>query len=289
MTAADGRRRRSSRRRSRRGSSRWSAASGSCRWQSRRWRRSARCSSRCSASTSSGSTAWASERARSRRSGTGCATSRHSSSARASSSRTAAGRLRWATGRSRPRPSRLRSRRRASSRRWRGRASRPSRERAARSARGARAGDAGDALDPAADRRRVVVEAARLAARSRLARRSQRLYTSAVRGVSSAGRAPPLQGGGHRFDPDTLHIRFARFAFRSLLWVGCGAVGQWAGRYHCSRPTRWAPRRTHRSARFTGETSFPRGPPSVPCSRQAASLLSPNKLGSATAQSDRSQ
>jgi hypothetical protein len=27
-----------------------------------------------------------------------------------------------------------------------------------------------------------------------------------ARGVSSAGRAPPLQGGGHRFDPDTLHL-----------------------------------------------------------------------------------
>ncbi len=25
------------------------------------------------------------------------------------------------------------------------------------------------------------------------------------RGVSSAGRAPALQAGGHRFDPDTLH------------------------------------------------------------------------------------
>ena len=28
---------------------------------------------------------------------------------------------------------------------------------------------------------------------------------SEERGVSSAGRAPPLQGGGHRFDPGTLH------------------------------------------------------------------------------------
>ena len=26
-----------------------------------------------------------------------------------------------------------------------------------------------------------------------------------ARGVSSAGRAPALQAGGHRFDPDTLH------------------------------------------------------------------------------------
>ena len=30
-------------------------------------------------------------------------------------------------------------------------------------------------------------------------------YASCARGVSSAGRAPALQGGGHRFDPDTLH------------------------------------------------------------------------------------
>ena len=26
-----------------------------------------------------------------------------------------------------------------------------------------------------------------------------------IRGVSSAGRAPALQAGGHRFDPGTLH------------------------------------------------------------------------------------
>ena len=31
------------------------------------------------------------------------------------------------------------------------------------------------------------------------------------RGVSSAGRAPALQAGGHRFDPDTLHhVHFAK-------------------------------------------------------------------------------
>ena len=30
-----------------------------------------------------------------------------------------------------------------------------------------------------------------------------------ARGVSSAGRAPALQAGGHRFDPDTLHHRGA--------------------------------------------------------------------------------
>ena len=30
-----------------------------------------------------------------------------------------------------------------------------------------------------------------------------------LRGVSSAGRAPALQAGGHRFDPGTLHQRSA--------------------------------------------------------------------------------
>src|SRR5215218_2077308 len=32
------------------------------------------------------------------------------------------------------------------------------------------------------------------------------LYTAPRRGVSSAGRAPALQAGGHRFDPGTLHF-----------------------------------------------------------------------------------
>jgi hypothetical protein len=31
--------------------------------------------------------------------------------------------------------------------------------------------------------------------------------TMRLRGVSSAGRAPALQAGGHRFDPGTLHRR----------------------------------------------------------------------------------
>ena len=51
-----------------------------------------------------------------------------------------------------------------------------------------------------------------------------RLYTGAARGVSSAGRAPALQAGGHRFDPGTLHrstgdefdVFFARYAERYL-------------------------------------------------------------------------
>jgi hypothetical protein len=32
------------------------------------------------------------------------------------------------------------------------------------------------------------------------------------RGVSSAGRAPALQAGGHRFDPGTLHLLSKRKA-----------------------------------------------------------------------------
>ena len=36
------------------------------------------------------------------------------------------------------------------------------------------------------------------------------LYTFPRRGVSSAGRAPALQAGGHRFDPGTLHSKKAR-------------------------------------------------------------------------------
>ena len=39
---------------------------------------------------------------------------------------------------------------------------------------------------------------------------AQRMFCRAkhTRGVSSAGRAPALQAGGHRFDPDTLHQAF---------------------------------------------------------------------------------
>src|SRR5215210_9022248 len=35
--------------------------------------------------------------------------------------------------------------------------------------------------------------------------------TMPIRGVSSAGRAPALQAGGHRFDPGTLHFVFQGF------------------------------------------------------------------------------
>ena len=52
-------------------------------------------------------------------------------------------------------------------------------------------------------RRRLVVEAARNAARSGVAGST----LQSARGVSSAGRAPALQAGGRRFDPGTLHSR----------------------------------------------------------------------------------
>lgn len=42
---------------------------------------------------------------------------------------------------------------------------------------------------------------------------AKRQRGSTARGLSSAGRAPALQAGGHRFDPDRLHqIRFDRQA-----------------------------------------------------------------------------
>ena len=44
-----------------------------------------------------------------------------------------------------------------------------------------------------------------------------------VRGCSSAGRAPALQAGGHRFDPVHLHQAFRWFSF-SL--PGCGPIGK---------------------------------------------------------------
>src|SRR5215475_11974445 len=52
------------------------------------------------------------------------------------------------------------------------------------------------------------------------------------RGVSSAGRAPALQAGGHRFDPGTLHRSTTRFGdqrgpvFRAsfTLWLDCGRI-----------------------------------------------------------------
>ena len=34
------------------------------------------------------------------------------------------------------------------------------------------------------------------------------------RGVSSAGRAPALQAGGHRFDPGTLHQAIKNYELR---------------------------------------------------------------------------
>ena len=38
--------------------------------------------------------------------------------------------------------------------------------------------------------------------------------TNMVGGLSSAGRAPALQAGGHRFDPDRLHQASALAMFR---------------------------------------------------------------------------
>src|SRR5579871_2561003 len=46
----------------------------------------------------------------------------------------------------------------------------------------------------------------------------ERLYTGTVRGVSSAGRAPALQAGGHRFDPGTLHRSTTRELMNFFAW-----------------------------------------------------------------------
>ena len=67
--------------------------------------------------------------------------------------------------------------------------------------------DAAAEAEVEAPARRLVDEAARRTARSRVA--SARCCTGSTlrgaRGVSSAGRAPALQAGGRRFDPGTLH------------------------------------------------------------------------------------
>ena len=47
-------------------------------------------------------------------------------------------------------------------------------------------------------------------------------YDKVIRGYSSAGRAPALQAGGHRFDPDTLH-QVECFAFDRYVAVVCAA------------------------------------------------------------------
>src|SRR6185295_12300852 len=44
-------------------------------------------------------------------------------------------------------------------------------------------------------------------------------YTLNPRGVSSAGRAPALQAGGHRFDPGTLHLDFQGFLRKAHQWT----------------------------------------------------------------------
>jgi hypothetical protein len=58
--------------------------------------------------------------------------------------------------------------------------------------------------------------------------------TIRFRGVSSAGRAPALQAGGHRFDPGTLHRKKAPqtrgFLFSAALGLApiiSAMVGEW--------------------------------------------------------------
>jgi hypothetical protein len=97
----------------------------------------------------------------------------------------------------------------------------------------------------------VVVETARPPARSRLARLLSTLRRA--RGVSSAGRAPALQAGGHRFDPDTLHFerawKQATFSRRSI----CGSCSTLRDGTNLERPSTPAP---HPRA--------PRAPPTGP-------------------------
>ena len=57
-------------------------------------------------------------------------------------------------------------------------------------------------------------------------------YTLNPRGVSSAGRAPALQAGGHRFDPGTLHSEPpANRAVSSPIWETVGGFDpEWTPR-----------------------------------------------------------
>jgi hypothetical protein len=71
------------------------------------------------------------------------------------------------------------------------------------------------------------------------------------------------------------HGRLAQLVEHLLYTQGVGGSSPSPPTPHCSSAR-------GRRARFTGETSFPRGPPSVVCSRPDVSLLSPNKFGSAT-------
>jgi hypothetical protein len=58
-----------------------------------------------------------------------------------------------------------------------------------------------------------------------------------VRGVSSAGRAPALQAGGHRFDPGTLHRLVMRNLSRAALTFDgrCQALVRIASGRECRR------------------------------------------------------
>jgi hypothetical protein len=49
-----------------------------------------------------------------------------------------------------------------------------------------------------------------------------------VRGLSSAGRAPALQAGGHRFDPDRLHQPLSRNEDQKFRDYGRETIGGFA-------------------------------------------------------------
>ena len=66
----------------------------------------------------------------------------------------------------------------------------------------------------------------------------------ALRGVSSAGRAPPLQGGGRRFDPGTLHTTEARSLRAFRLTSTAGLFGRKNGRTIAGRGCVAAARRS---------------------------------------------
>src|SRR5436309_7578107 len=64
-----------------------------------------------------------------------------------------------------------------------------------------------------------------------------------VRGVSSAGRAPALQAGGHRFDPGTLHHQKALLT-RAFVYGGANARAPSGNRTGTPAPGRRTKART---------------------------------------------
>ena len=97
------------------------------------------------------------------------------------------------------------SARRARARRHRRR--RPGHPEPCRAGRARRTAPAARARDPRRDEERGFGDSLRSLEQQGLrgGSPSHWLYTEPSRGVSSAGRAPALQAGGHRFDPGTLH------------------------------------------------------------------------------------